>query len=72
MHSMRQRRLATTIAVNKPLDVLLDEHALHRRLLAVFERIARSIDAGAAFPAADVAVVLGYLREFVERLHHQK
>src|SRR5690606_1190335 len=36
------------------------------------DRIAARIDAGAAFPAADVARVLGYFREFGETVHHRR
>ncbi len=54
------------------IEVLKREHALHRRMLTLLERMARAIDAGTAFPSADVADVLGYFREFVETYHHAK
>jgi hemerythrin-like domain-containing protein len=59
------------LVVTNPIQTLLAEHALHRRLLRVFERLARGLDRG-RFPSADVALVLRYLREFVERSHHQR
>jgi hemerythrin-like domain-containing protein len=55
-----------------PVDELVREHALIRRMLAVLERIAGRVEAGAAFPFADAAVVLRFFREFVERVHHRK
>jgi hemerythrin-like domain-containing protein len=55
-----------------PIDVLLEEHALHRRTLAVLERIAAALVQGSAFPAGDVATVLDYLRDFIEAVHHGK
>ncbi|MFO1054125.1 MAG: hemerythrin domain-containing protein [Planctomycetota bacterium] len=59
-------------ALTVPIDALQQEHALHRRVLTVFERMARFVSSGARFPGQDVARVLRYLREFVERAHHQK
>jgi hemerythrin-like domain-containing protein len=55
-----------------PIDELLLEHGLHRRTLAVLERIAQSVERGGTFPRADIARVLGYLREFIEEVHHCK
>ena len=69
---MSRRQSATALEVKTPVDVLLAEHALHRRMLAVFERIARVVESGAAFPSNDVASVLGYLREFVELVHQRR
>ncbi|MGE0142523.1 MAG: hemerythrin domain-containing protein [Planctomycetota bacterium] len=59
------------LVVTNPIQTLLAEHALHRRLLRVFERLARGLDQG-RFPSEDVALVLRYLREFVERSHHHR
>lgn len=56
----------------RPVDVLLEEHALHRRMLTVLERIVVPVAAGAPFPASDVARLLRYFREFVEGVHHSK
>ena len=58
--------------MTRPIDVLVQEHALHRRMLAVLGRIVTQVERGARFPAGDVATVLGYLREFVEASHHAK
>ncbi|MBI5850960.1 MAG: hemerythrin domain-containing protein [Planctomycetes bacterium] len=69
---MTRRFLVPAIEVKNPVDVLLAEHALHRRLLTVFERIARAVEQGGEFPSSDVAAVLGYLREFVELSHQRR
>lgn len=69
---MSRRQSDTALEVKTPVDVLLAEHALHRRMLAVFERIVRVVEGGAAFPSNDVASVLGYLREFVELVHQRR
>ena len=59
-------------ALTRPIDVLLAEHALHRRMLTVLERIAAHVERDGSFPASDVARLLGYFREFVETVHHAK
>lgn len=58
--------------MNDPIHVLESEHVLHRRMLAVLERIASHVEARRPFPADDVARVLAYFREFVEVVHHAK
>ena len=45
------------------IDVLLQEHALHRRMLTVLERIAVFVEHGGTFPSDDVARVVRYLRD---------
>jgi hemerythrin-like domain-containing protein len=70
---MARRRLRQTrITLTDPIDVLLNEHALHRRMLSVLERIASFVGSGGRFPSDDVAKVLDYLRDFVESVHHGK
>ncbi len=58
--------------MERPVDVLLEEHRLTRRSIGVLHRLADRVEAGDPFPAADVAVVLNFFREFVELVHHQK
>jgi len=55
-----------------PIEELLLEHGLHRRTLVVLERIAQAVERGGTFPRGDIAKVLGYLREFIEEVHHGK
>lgn len=55
-----------------PIQVLESEHVLTRRVLTVLERIAEHVEGGRCFPAADVARVVGYCREFVEAVHHAR
>ncbi|MEZ5966484.1 MAG: hemerythrin domain-containing protein [Planctomycetota bacterium] len=51
---------------------LREDHALIRRAVAVLRRITLEVGAGARFPAAAVAAVAGFLREFAEHQHHRK
>lgn len=51
---------------------LRDDHALIRRVIVVLRRMAASVELGMHFPAADVAAVAGFLREFAEHQHHSK
>ena len=55
-----------------PADELLREHAVIRRMLFVLGRLADHVEGWADFPAEDVATVLRFFREFVERVHHRK
>ena len=55
-----------------PIEELLLEHGLHRRTLVVLERIAQAVERGGTFPRGDIAKVLGYLRGFIEEVHHGK
>ena len=55
-----------------PVDVLMREHDLTRRMLTVLERIATQVEVGVAFPAADTAKVLTFFRDYVEQVHHVK
>lgn len=53
-------------------SALRDEHALIRRAVAVLRRITAAVESGAGFPAAAVATVANFLREFAEHQHHRK
>jgi hemerythrin-like domain-containing protein len=70
---MTPRAQQTGLVVTQtPIEVLRREHALTRRMLVLLERLAEHVDAEGEFPASDVAVVLGFFREFVETEHHAK
>lgn len=43
-----------------------------RRALDLLRALAAQVDAGARFPAAPIAAVAGFLREFAEHQHHRK
>ncbi len=51
---------------------LAEDHALVRRGLSVLRGLADQVDADLRFPAAPVAAVAGFLREFAEHQHHRK
>lgn len=53
-------------------SALRDDHALIRRAVVVLRSITLAVEAGARFPAAAVASVAGFLREFAEHQHHSK
>ena len=71
MYLVRRTRPRSIVSL-QPVEHLLREHALHRRMLAVLECIAERVECGDRFPAADVAMALTYFREFLDRVHHGK
>jgi hemerythrin-like domain-containing protein len=64
--------LRSPLVTSAAIEALRSEHDLHRRMLVLLERMARSVENGEPFPAADMAEVLGFFREFVETFHHAK
>ncbi|MBL8756025.1 MAG: hemerythrin domain-containing protein [Planctomycetes bacterium] len=56
----------------RPTDALKAEHALVAQSMRVLTGIGRAVRAGAAFPAADCAMVIRFLREFVLASHMQR
>lgn len=60
------------LEADAPAGVLRAEHVSIRRMIAVLRAVAVRVQEDEEFPAADVAVVLGFFRGFVELVHHQK
>ncbi len=60
------------IVTETPVDLLLHEHRLHRRALTLLEETAQRVERGGVFPAADVAILLMYFREFLEAVHQRR
>lgn len=58
--------------MHRPTDTLRAEHAITSQGLAVLKAIAEHVCSGGAFPAADVAAVLRFLREFLLAVHLRK
>jgi hemerythrin-like domain-containing protein len=58
--------------MQRPTDNLRKDHALVARGMAALGAIAAAVRAGAAFPAADSALLLRFLREFVIAVHMRK
>ena len=55
-----------------PLDNLRADHALVARACTALQAIAESVQAGCRFPAADTAVLLRFLRDFLAAVHLHK
>ena len=58
--------------MQRPTDTLRAEHAVVGRGLAALAAIGSHVRAGGALPAADVATLLRFLREFVVPIHMRK
>jgi hemerythrin-like domain-containing protein len=58
--------------MRRATDNLTSDHALVERGLVALASIAREVRTGAGFPAADCALVLRFLREFVIGVHLHK
>ncbi|HEX5054636.1 MAG TPA: hemerythrin domain-containing protein [Planctomycetota bacterium] len=56
----------------RPTDNLRSDHSVVTLGLSVLAAMARRVRSGGAFPAAEVAVVLRFLREFVLAIHMRK
>lgn len=56
----------------RPTDNLRSDHAVIARGLALVEAIGSQVRAGGAFPAADCAIALRFLREFLVGVHLHK
>jgi hemerythrin-like domain-containing protein len=55
-----------------PLDNLRTDHALVARACAALLGMARAVHAGTGFPAAEAALLLRFLRDFVAAVHLHK
>jgi hemerythrin-like domain-containing protein len=53
-------------------DILVHEHELILRGMAVLERMARRANAGRDVPAADARLIIGFIRRFADGCHHAK
>ena len=58
--------------MQRPIDELRAEHALANQAIETLSVIGDHVGAQAGFPAADVAVLLRFLREFVVAVHMRK
>lgn len=58
--------------MKRPTDNLRSDHALVARGLAALGAIAAKVRAGGALPAADSALLIRFLREFVVAVHLRK
>ena len=58
--------------MHRPIEELRAEHALVNRGIETLSAIGEHVGAHADFPAADVAVLLRFLREFVVAVHMRK
>ena len=56
----------------KATEILMHEHELILRGIAVLERLARLADSGESVPAADARTVIGFIRSFADGCHHAK
>ncbi len=56
----------------KATDILMDEHELILRGVAVLDTMARLAHAGLAFPAEDARAMLAFIRELADGRHHAK
>jgi len=52
--------------------ILMHEHDLILRGIAVLERLARLADSGGSVPAADARTLIGFIRSFADGCHHAK
>src|SRR5688500_9295194 len=71
-HSSRPAHRRCTIVPLHVTSALCADHELIRRSLTVLRRLAQEVDAGVRFPAAAIATVARFLREFAEHQHHRK
>jgi hemerythrin-like domain-containing protein len=69
---MQRRIVRRTHRMQRPTDDLRTDHGLARRGLRVLAAIADWVAAGKAFPVADSASVLRFLREWVIAVHMRK
>jgi hemerythrin-like domain-containing protein len=58
--------------MKRPTDNLRSDHALVARSLAALSAVAAQVRAGAPLPAADSALLIRFLREFVVAVHLRK
>ena len=58
--------------MTQPTQTLRDEHADVRRFLVALQAMGRHVAIGGAFPVADCADAIRYLREFVVAVHFRK
>lgn len=65
-------RFVGGLLTQTPMQILEREHGVTRRMLTLLERLTAHVEIDAGFPAADVATVLSFFREFVELEHHAK
>lgn len=56
----------------KATDILIHEHELILRGVAVLERMARRANGGEAVPAADARSIIEFIRKFADGCHHAK
>lgn len=58
--------------MNHAIDDLRHEHEAILSALAILDRLADTLDAGASADPADLRAFLGFLRDFVDQCHHGK
>ena len=56
----------------KATEILIREHELILRGVAVLERMARRANAGADVPSADARSIIEFIRKFADGCHHAK
>ena len=56
----------------KATEILMHEHELILRGVAVLERMARRANAGQALPADDARSIIEFIRKFADGCHHAK
>jgi len=56
----------------KATEILMNEHELILRGVAVLERMARRATAGQVMPADDARSIIGFIRTFADGCHHAK
>jgi hemerythrin-like domain-containing protein len=54
-----------------PMEDLMREHGILRRVLLIYEDVARRLDADQAFPAAAIPDASGIIRSFIEDYHEK-
>jgi len=69
---MKPQALNRKSRMARPTDELRADHALVHNGLRVITGIASHVRRGGLFPAADTAMVLGFLREFLVATHFRK
>ena len=56
----------------KATEILMREHELILRGVAVLERMAGRVEAGQAVPAADAQAIIEFIKKFADGCHHAK
>jgi len=58
--------------LNKPTDILTEEHNVIKRLIAVLHRAADRLEGGEAVPAEVFRQAVDFIRTFGDKCHHAK